>query len=109
MLSTFLGILIPNCPQAVATLHTFPSGCGDQRVGLALGEAGLTPAPAESTLPVQCLGHTQGGCLGDESPVAWDGMDSLLILLELLLRWLQGEEAGEHRAEHLLGHIPVGS
>lgn len=78
----------------------FPSACGDQRVDLALEEAGLTPVPAESTLPVGCLEHTRGGCLRDESPVAWDEMDSLLSsLLELLLRWLQAagrlERAGQ--------------
>lgn len=91
----------------------FPSGCGDQRVDLALEEAGLTPALAESTLPLRCLGHTQGGCLGDESPVAWDEMDSLLSspLVGVTAGVAAGRrEAGELRAEHLLGHIPhVGS
>lgn len=59
---------------------------------MTLEEAGLTPAPAESTLPLGCLGHTP----------AWEmnhlllGMKwvlfSLLSLLELLLRWLQAGE-----------------
>lgn len=74
VLSTFLGILTPSCPQAVATLHMLPSGCGGD---LAWEEAGLTPSLAESTLPEGCLGHSQGGCLGDESPVAWDELSSL--------------------------------
>lgn len=107
VLSTFLGIFTPNCPQAVATLHMFPSGRGDQRVDLALEEAGLTPALAESTLPVRCLGHTQGGCLGDESPVAWVEMDPLLSpqLAGVTAEVAAGRrEAGECRAEHLMGH-----
>jgi len=67
--STFLGILTPNHSQTVATLLVFPAGYGDPRVDLALEEAGLTPGLAESTLPVRCLGDTQGAWLRDESPV----------------------------------------
>lgn len=76
MLSTFLGILIPNCPRAVAPLHTFPSGCGDQRAGVALEEAGLTPALAESTLPLQCL--------DTHKEAAWD-MNHLLLGMKRIL------------------------
>lgn len=50
--------------------------------------------------------------LGDESPAAWDEMGSLLSsqLAGVTAEVAAGRrEAGELRAEHLLGHIPVAS
>lgn len=92
--------------RLIATLLVFPAGCSDQRVDLALEEAGLTPRFAECTLPLGRLGDTQGAWLRDESPVAWDGTDSpLCCLQELLLRRLQPAETREHSANHLLKHV----
>lgn len=107
MLSTFLGILTPNCSRAVAILLVIPDGCGDQRVDLALEEAGLTPGLAESTLLVGSPGDTQGAWLRDESPVAWDETDSLHPQLAGGIAEMAAAsgEAGEHRAKHLLRHI----
>ena len=89
----------------------FPPGCGDPRVDLALEEAGLTPGLAESTLLLGCLGDTQGAWLRDESPVAWDEIDSLLYSLqEILLRWLQPAERLESTVQSICrGMSLVGS